>query len=243
MHDSAGPSRCPFRACFVLAWVALLLLCHPAQAAEVPALQACDEASSDKPWTLLQAVAAETAAAPAAALWINSRLLRWAGLSAPAADDRYRLLYSSRGGLQTTPGEAARGVEEAVPMLPYSGALASAEARSTQWFPHGLVLAVPNRSLPRLKALYRGQLLLVQEDAQGRVIQSTRVQHARALDDLYAAAEQEPHLGATLAAKGGATRFKLWAPTAQSVWLCLHADGVAPASAVHTLLQDRKSVV
>jgi pullulanase len=26
------------------------------------------------------------------------------------------------------------------------------------------------------------------------------------------------------------TQFKLWAPTAQAVWLCLHADGQAPAN-------------
>ncbi len=69
--------------------------------------------------------------------------------------------------------------------------------------------------------------MLVQEDAQGRVLRATGTQIAGALDDLYARAERLPDLGATPAP--GQTGFKLWAPTARAVWLCLHDDGRTPA--------------
>ncbi|MCY7315117.1 MAG: pullulanase-type alpha-1,6-glucosidase, partial [Rubrivivax sp.] len=87
--------------------------------------------------------------------------------------------------------------------------------------------------LQSLRALHRGQLVLVQEDATGRVLQATAVQAAAALDDLYAQAEQVPSLGAT--PSPGRTGFKLWAPTAQRVWLCLHANRQAPARALQPL--------
>ena len=45
-------------------------------------------------------------------------------------------------------------------------------------------------------------LLLVREDARGRVVDATHVQHPGALDDRYAAAEAVPALGATPRADG-----------------------------------------
>ncbi len=235
---------------------ALLLLCslsahagpapHAHANAPAPTLQACDPAantnaaSPEPPWTVLQPLAPPAAAVAAEALWLNERLLRWGGVQAAAPGTRFRLLHSASAALQAAPGAVAQGVDEALTLQPHSGAVNPEDSRATQWFPQGLHLAVPPQALPRLKALHRGQLLLVQEDAQGRVLQATRVQHARALDRLYAAAAQEPQLGATVAAAnkaktGKATRFKLWAPTAQRVWLCLHADGVAAAHALHPL--------
>jgi pullulanase len=81
--------------------------------------------------------------------------------------------------------------------------------------------------------------VLVQEDAQGRVLHATRTQIAGALDALYADAETLGDLGVT--PRTGSTRFRLWAPTAQAVALCLHADGQAPASAVHALRRDART--
>ena len=102
------------------------------------------------------------------------------------------------------------------------------------------MLTVGAADRPLLKRLHRGQLVLVLEDAQGRVLQAARVQHAAALDTLYAGAAAEAALGASVQRRGTAARtgFKLWAPTAQGVWLCLHPDGVAPALAVQPLQRD-----
>jgi pullulanase/glycogen debranching enzyme len=73
-------------------------------------------------------------------------------------------------------------------------------------------------------------LLLVQEDEQGVVQDATRLQIGAALDDLYADAAAVPDLGATLHAStspedAAQTRFKLWAPTARAVSVCLYDDG------------------
>ena len=77
-------------------------------------------------------------------------------------------------------------------------------------------------------ALLRDQLLLVREDDAGRVLDATAVQAPGALDDLYAAAE-DVALGAFRTtpppgAEDFATRFALWAPTAQAVAVCVYAD-------------------
>jgi pullulanase/glycogen debranching enzyme len=85
------------------------------------------------------------------------------------------------------------------------------------------------------RAWHRGQLLLVQEDAQGRVRAATRVQHAAALDALYAAAEQAPGLGAVPHATR--TEFGLWAPTAQRVSVCLYEG---PEGAVRARVPMRR---
>src|SRR5690606_33837879 len=73
-----------------------------------------------------------------------------------------------------------------------------------------------------LRALHRQALLLVREDASGRVLEATRTQLPGALDDLYASAVDAPMPGAQPSPDG--TRFSVWAPTAREASLCLHAD-------------------
>jgi pullulanase len=73
------------------------------------------------------------------------------------------------------------------------------------------------------------------------VLQASGVQVAGALDDLFATAEGMPDLGATVTKRG--TQFKLWAPTAQRVSLCLHANGQAPAQRLLPLKHDARSGV
>ena len=51
--------------------------------------------------------------------------------------------------------------------------------------------------------------------ANGKVQNATTAQVAGALDDLYAAANDVPDLGAVV--RNGSTSFKVWAPTAQAV--------------------------
>ena len=97
----------------------------------------------------------------------------------------------------------------------------------------GVDLQLPAAALARVPALLRGALLLVHTDAQGHVLRATGLQHAGVLDDLYARAATLTDLGVTVAR--GHTAFVLWAPTAQRVALCLHADGTARARRVLTM--------
>jgi pullulanase-type alpha-1,6-glucosidase len=162
-----------------------------------------------------QVLQASAGPADARAVWLDRQHLRWPGADASA---RFRLLHAARGGVVARAGEAARGFDAALALTLHGDAM----AERAKWVAAGPVLRVAPPDLPRLPQLHRGELVLVQEDDAGRVQQATAVQAALALDDLYAAAETAPApLGATVARNG--TAFRVWAPTAQRVALCLNA--------------------
>ena len=211
---------------------ALLTAGGPAWAADAAALrQACDAPGHA---TVLRA---DTTSAPAAtALWLDATRLQWPG--APAAG-RYRLLQAAAGGIVATPGQPAQGADAALALQPATQPLSADLQGRHRHLADGVRLALaPADATPaRLQALHQGQLLLVQEDDAGRVLQATGLQAAAALDDLYAPAEALADLGVTPTA--ATTRFRLWAPTAQAVHLCLHASDSAPAQpAVPALQRD-----
>jgi pullulanase-type alpha-1,6-glucosidase len=156
----------------------------------------------------------------ARAAWLDRRLIRWPGA---AASGRFRLLHSATGQIVATAGLAASGADDALELEPHTAALPAKLIERLRWLGAGPTLKLRARDEARLPALHRGQLVVVQEDDAGRVLQSTALQTAGALDDLYAAAENLRDLGATPSA--GRTAFKLWAPTARQVRLCLHEPG------------------
>jgi pullulanase len=162
-----------------------------------------------------------SAMAAARAAWLDGHRLRWAG---QGGDGRWRLLHSRGGQLRLAAGEPAAGFDAA---LALDTAAEPTPTEAMKRFSHiaaGVTLAVRAADRRRLPDLHRGQVVLVREDAQGRVLAATAVQAAGALDALYAGAERVTDLGATVHARR--TVFKLWAPTARRVSLCL--DGQAP---------------
>jgi pullulanase len=189
--------------------------------AQTPAVAACDAGHQ----TTL--TAAQRWAPPfneARAAWLDASHLRWAGVP---GEGRFRLLYAALPSIEVAAGEPARGQQGAasltvVPAWPATPAL--------QRFSHigtGPTLALPANAAAAMRSWHRGQLVLVREDAQGRVLDATRVQHGGALDALYAKAEAATDLGATVSSRR--TGFALWAPTAQRVSLCLYRSSNAPA--------------
>ena len=214
------------------AWLVCGLLATGAAACAAapvgPTLAACDAGFQ----TVLQAAPA-TEPMEARAVWLNRRLIRWPGTQ---AEGRFRLLHSAQGQIVAAPGQAARGADGALPLQVETSAEPAALQSRFKWLASGTLLALRAADLPRAAPLHRGQLVLVQEDTAGLVRQATALQVAGALDDLHAAAEAVPDLGAS--PQAGRTRFKLWAPTAQSVWLCLHRNGTAPAHALLPLHRD-----
>jgi len=89
----------------------------------------------------------------------------------------------------------------------------------------------------RAAALFRGPLRVVAEDRAGRVLARTGTQIGLALDALHARDEALPDLGVQVSAAG--TAFRLWAPTAQAVHVCLYDDASAPAARVLRLHRAR----
>lgn len=215
-----APGRLPAAALYALAglfWAPDLAASQAADPAKLR--QACDGPGHA---TVLRA---DTTAHPAQAVWLDARRLQWPGA---AQAGRYRLLQAAAGGIDATPGQPARGADQVLVLQALAGPLPPEVLLRHRHLADGARLALPATATPaQLQALHRGQLLLVQEDEAGRVLQATGVQAAAALDDLYAPAEALSDLGVTFS--GQHTRLRLWAPTAQAVHLCLHASDTAPA--------------
>lgn len=167
------------------------------------------------------------------AYWLNRQLAQWPGLD---TSGNFKLYYSASGQLLATEGAAVRGADGALSLDVFQGRLPATLARRFKFVADGVLLSVRPMDLARLPALQQQQLVLVQEDAEGQVSHATTLQLAGALDDLYARAEGVKDLGVAVGPKY--TRFKLWAPTAQQVSLCLYATGSSPASARQTMSRD-----
>jgi pullulanase/glycogen debranching enzyme len=210
------------------AFLTVLTLAGSAHAA-IP-LQACDTPSFA---TVLHAA---PAALEARAVWLDRRLAQWPGVP---SEGRFRLYHSPTGAIQATIGAKVEGATDAVDLSLHAGDVPSQAAQRFKYVGKGPVLAVNDADLPRLAQLHREQLVLVREDADGTIVAATRLQAAGALDDLYAAADAIPDLGATPRRSG--TAFKLWAPTAQQAAVCVYDKGTGRARAIHPLAFDART--
>ena len=223
-------------------------------AAPAPGL-ACDAASH---YTVLRAAPAG-GAAQARAIWLDRRTLQWPGVMAGggaggAAGDtagmadglRFRLYHAALGGLQAQPGQVVLGADGALGLQPAAQPLPPAVAARFRHVGAGarLQLSLADAGPARLRRLHQGELRLVLEDAAGRVLQSTALQHPGALDDLYGVAERVPlgvKITPTRPQAAARTGFALWAPSARAVWLCRYRSDSAPALAVSALRRDAPS--
>ena len=200
-------------------------LAMPATAS--PPLADCDGES-------LATVLHPVVAAPpleARAVWLDPWLLRWPGVE---ASGRFRLYHSAAGRANAATGARVAGADGALELQVHTDALPPAVAARFRHVAAGVTLRLSSAAA-KLRELHREQLLLVQEDENGRVLRATRLQSPGALDELYAAAANA-ELGATVAP--GRTTFALWAPTARNVALCLYRDGNGPAQSLEPLQRD-----
>ncbi|QBE64691.1 alpha-1,6-glucosidase domain-containing protein [Pseudoduganella lutea] len=179
-------------------------------------------------------LSSNTATFDARAAWLDRRTLAWPGAR---ADSRVRL-YHARNASVTAPAGGKVGGADGFLAL---DATPAAMPERLRYLGQAPVFALRDADVADIARLHRGKLLLVSEAADGTVLDATRVQVAGALDDLYAAAEAVPDLGATPRANG--TTFKLWAPTAQRVSVCTYDKGTSPSRAATPLRFDPKTGV
>jgi len=210
-----------------LALAALLLGLNPGQAS-AHSVAACNAEALHQVLQPSQVIAAE-------GIWLAARLLQWPGVHAEAGS-RFKLYASRDGRLRVEPGQRVSGADGAWLLAEPADPLPESLAQRFKYLKAGVRLSV---AAPDLKALHRGQLLLVQERVNGSVLRATALQAAAALDDLYAAAEQVADLGAK--PDPGSTRFKLWAPTAQRVSLCRYASGSGKALSTQPMRLDPRT--
>ncbi|MBV8503749.1 MAG: DUF3372 domain-containing protein [Paucibacter sp.] len=184
--------------------------------------QAASLADCDGP--LSTTLVADAQALPAQAYWLDRSRLQWPG--APVAA-RFALHHARSGGLHAQPGQPVRGADARVELQPDAGPL----PEHFKFIGAGPRLLVPNPT----PELLRGELLLVAEDEQGRVLAATRTQTPGALDDWYAD-DGRRTLGAVPGPKD--TRFAVWAPTAHAVGLCRYASATAKAGSFKPLQRE-----
>ncbi len=218
-----------FAAC---AHMSLVLTGTVASAQTPVSLSDCDAQSFQ---SVLRAAPAGSAR-DARAVWLNSQLIRWP--QSPASD-RFRLYYSSQGQIVHSLNTPVRGADGAIDLTVYTGALMRSVAERFRYLTGGVVLKLADSDLSRVNDLLREQLVLVREDAQGRVRDATQLQIAAALDDLYADAARVPNLGASTAR--GRTHFRLWAPTAQRVSACLFDNAAGAAVDMQAMQRDSRT--
>ncbi|RQO62044.1 DUF3372 domain-containing protein [Paucibacter sp. KBW04] len=179
------------------------------------------------PSQLLQAAA--QASTEARAYWLDRQRIQWPGEARPNEPQtpRYMLYASSRGQLSLTLGGRVDGAELALALMPDTQPLPAALGERFKFIAPGARLRLADADVAKLPALLKGQVLLVRENASGAVQAFSALQTPGALDDAYAdAAEAMNDWGVRLpGGQASSARFRLWAPTAQSVHVCLYAQG------------------
>ncbi len=219
---------------WAIGWAALATSCAT-WAQPAPPLAACDAAHET---TLQAAVPWPVTFHAARAAWLDAQHMRWAKA---AGDGRFRLLYAPKPTITLVAGEPARGVQAAAVLNVVAAMPATPVQRRFSHIGAGPMLALPASAMAAMKRWHQGQLVLVREDAQGRVLDATRVQHAGALDALYASADATTDLGVTVQPRR--TGFALWAPTAQRVLLCVYAGSQSPAQQLLPMRVDARTGV
>ena len=222
---------------FIPAFLAMLLtaLCGLPAAGQAratpiatPTLNACDVTE----FARVLAPAAQ-ASPEARAYWLNRHLLKWPRMG---RQGRFGLYHSAVAALAATPGTRVAGADGALTLKVIANPLPAVVAERFRFVDDGVVLAVDASVVAKLPALLKQQLVLVREDAAGVVLDATSLQIPGVLDDLYAGAEATPDLGVSVS--GDATGFKLWAPTARAVSVCLYDTGTGAAVAREAMRWD-----
>jgi pullulanase len=160
----------------------------------------------------------------ARAYWLNQALIKWPRVDTTGV---FKLYHSAKGQVVAQKDQAVTGADGSVALDVFTGTVPADAAERFKYVAPGVVLSVRQANLGQLKDLHTSQIVVVQEDAAGKVQNATTAQVAGALDDLYASAAAETDLGVRI--DGGAAKFKLWAPTAQSVSLCLYDSATGKA--------------
>jgi len=195
---------------------------------------ALDQCNLDDYQTVLQAAPASY---EARAYWLNRQIAKWPSVKNTG---KFSLYYSASGKIAAAVGSKVSGADGALSLDAVLGnasvSLTSDVSTRFKYVPVGVMLKVKDADLVRLKDLHKQEIILVQENAKGEVINATALQAAGALDDLYGDAKTVSDLGVSVTTAN--TAFKLWAPTAQQVSVCVYPKGSGVATTVDSMQWD-----
>lgn len=196
-----------------------------------------DQCNLDDYQTVLQAAPTSY---ESRAYWLNRQVAKWPGIKSTG---KFSLYYSAAGQITAAVGNKVSGADGALLLdtLTAVNKLTNEVAARFKYVPAGVMLKVKDADVDRLKNLHKQQIILVQENAKGEVLNATALQIAGALDDIYSDAKNVNDLGVTVTATN--TAFKLWAPTAQHVSVCIYSKGSGVATAVENMQWDEATGV
>ncbi len=173
------------------------------------------------------------------AYWLDRHLIQWPGAK---VDGRFRLYYSATAALRAEPGKPVAGADGVLMLTPVKAELPAALTERFKFIGQGPRLSLAQEHAndidrdAQLRTILKAQNVLVREDAMGRVIDATMLQTPGVLDDLYAQAETETlgvfRYGRPDLSEDFATRFALWAPTADTVAVCAFVSASAGSTDV-----------
>lgn len=177
--------------------------------------------------------------------WLTRDRLQWPG--APATG-RYALYHSALGQLRVAVGAQVDGADGRIPLPSDSTPLPARIIDRFRFVPPGVRLRLPPGDRATAERLWRGEVALVREDGDGRVLDATSLQLPGALDDRFGVAAESSDLGVSFpplmarGARGARSRqgaqLALWAPTARSVAACLYPDPNGDSAVVVALRLD-----
>lgn len=201
-------------------------------------LKQCDQSGDE-------VLAASSYPADARAHWLSRNLIKWPGVMKPGGKDRFRLYFSQRGTIEVNAQSRVVGSTGHADLVRVKTPIPKALRQRFRYLPEGIVLAVPQGfSTQRIRHFLRSQLVLAHENSAGHVLDHSGVQLAGVLDDLYALAQSVGDLGMSSAHEQKARfGFKLWAPTAAKVALCLYQDAGGDATLRQAMVRDPASGV
>jgi pullulanase-type alpha-1,6-glucosidase len=192
-------------------------------------------AASDPP---TRTAAAEPDLGAARAQWIDAGTLAWQ-TDVPSAAQELR--YAADGGLALAGGELT-GRSRTIRLTRDPDGLSAAQLARFPQLKGYAAFTVDPRDRAREKEALRGQLVAVQRDAHGALLDATGVQTQGVLDDLYAARAEHAPLGPVFDRDGTPT-LSVWAPTAQHVALTIGGRTVPmrqdPADGVWSVRGER----
>ncbi|WP_246605993.1 pullulanase-type alpha-1,6-glucosidase [Paractinoplanes toevensis] len=164
------------------------------------------------------------------AVWIDRSTIAWK--PGDSTDGKkYELVYAANGGIGVADGELT-GAYSSIALSARRDGLT--EAQRTK-FPHLWDQDAFVTKAADVKDILRGQVVVTERDAAGKLLSATGVQTAGVLDDVYEAAAN-----ARLGPVG--TTLSVWAPTARTVDLQLYDTTTASPQTVAMKRDDRTGV-
>ncbi|MFU8876389.1 pullulanase-type alpha-1,6-glucosidase [Micromonospora sp. SL4-19] len=170
------------------------------------------------------------------AQWIDRSTIAWP--TGPTDGKRYALVAAPAGGLAIADGELS-GTYTSLPLRAERNGLTEAQRAAWPhlWDQHAFTL--DRADLARVPAALRGQLVVTERDAEGKLLGATGVQIPGVLDDVYRSATKAS-LGPTFAGK--VPSLAVWAPTARTVALQLFDSPTAEPTTVAMNRDDTTGV-